>query len=471
MKTRVSLLASFLFLVLSWAADAQTIYVTDDRAPGVSTWPVTGSGDVGPTTTITGAATTMADPLGLAIDANAIYVADCDQSSIDVFPINGDGNIAPSRSIRGALTTLDCPVGVAVDAGWIYVTNYNHNSIDAFPIDGSGNIAPSRSIRGASTTLNGPGGMAIDESWIYVSDESYRVIVFPINGDGNIAPSRSIQGANTTFDSPYQLALDADWLYVSNRDGHSVLIFPKDGDGNIAPTRSIQGAATGLGAPWGIAVDSSRIYVVNFETTAANILVFPLSASGNASPEQVIQGSATGLQSPNGIAVSQAIPLYEGTVGTEMAIPGSGFGIKKGKVLVGTASLKILEWTDGLIRCQLTKDLHPGTYDVIIKPQARGSSPVVIANGFRVKGPEIDSISPTSGSIGDEVAIQGFFFGMKKGKVTLGGKTCKVLSWTMDFTTGEGTIQAALPRGLGSGTQELEVTNKEGADTISFTVN
>ncbi len=271
MKTRVSLLASFLFLVLSWAADAQTIYVTDDRAPGVSTWPVTGSGDVGPTTTITGAATTMADSLGLAIDANAIYVADCDQSSIDVFPINGDGNIAPSRSIRGA-----------------------------------------------STTLNGPGGMAIDESWIYVSDESYRVIVFPINGDGNIAPSRSIQGANTTFDSPYRLALDADWLYVSNRDGHSVLIFPKDGDGNIAPTRSIQGAATGLGAPWGIAVDSSRIYVVNFETTAANILVFPLSASGNASPEQVIQGSATGLQSPNGIAVSQAIPLYEGTIGTEM---------------------------------------------------------------------------------------------------------------------------------------------------------
>jgi len=471
MKAKISLLTCFFFLVLSWAAYAQTIYVTDIGAPSISTWPETASGNITPTTTITGAATTMVFPLGVAVDANAIYVADCDNNSIDVFPINGDGNIAPSRSIQGAATTLNCPVGVAVDANWIYVTNYNHNSTDAFPINGSGNIAPSRSILGANTTLDGPGGMAIDASWIYVSDETNKVVVFPINGDGNIAPSRSIQGANTTFNSPYRLALDANWLYVSNRDNHSIVIFPKNGDGNIAPTRSIQGAATGLGSPWGIAVDSSWIYVVNYGATSPNLLVFPLSTSGDVLPDRIIQGSATGMQSPNNIAVSQNISPYEGTIGTEITISGFGFGTKKGKVLVGSASLKILEWTDVLISCQLTKALPPGTYDVRIRPQIKGSSPITIPNGFTAKTPEIDSVDPTSGSTGDEITINGLFFGTKKGKVTLGTKNCKGLSWTMVATTGVSEIRFVVPKGLSAGTYELIVTTtKVGSDTVNFTV-
>ena len=87
-----------------------------------------------------------------------------------------------------------------------------------------------------------------------------------------------------------------------------------------------------------------------------------------------------------------------------------------------------------------------------------------------MKPPQIDSISSSSGSDGDNIAIDGFFFGTKKGKVTLGGKSCKVLNWTMAATTGESKIQFVVPKGLTPGANELKVTNAVGADTTNFTV-
>ena len=92
-------------------------------------------------------------------------------------------------------------------------------------------------------------------------------------------------------------------------------------------------------------------------------------------------------------------------------------------------------------------------------------------DGFTVVAPEIDSIDPTSGSAGDTIIVYGNFFGTKKGKVTLDTKTCKVLSWTMDPTTGESDIYFVVPKGLSSGTHELNVTNGIGMDTSNFTID
>ena len=183
--------------------------------------------------------------------------------------------------------------------------------------------------------------------------------------------------------------------------------------------------------------------------------------------------AAGGYEEGKGVLVHFMSPISpnEGTIGTELTITGSGFGTRKGKVLLGTAVLKILEWTDESIQCQLPKSLSAGTYDVTIKPQAKGSSPIIIANGFMVKAPEIDSVNPTSGSIGDEITMNGFFYGTKRGKVTLGGKSCRMLSWGMDSTTGESEIHFVVPRRLSPEAQELKMTNGVGADTIDFTVN
>jgi len=161
---------------------------------------------------------------------------------------------------------------------------------------------------------------------------------------------------------------------------------------------------------------------------------------------------------------------YEGTIGTVIIISGSDFGTKKGKVLIANVALKILEWAENSIQGQFTRALSPDTYDVVIRPQAKGVTPITIPNGFTVKAPQIDSLDPTTGSTGDEITILGSFFGTKKGKVFLDEKSCKIRSWTIDPTTGVSEIRFVVPKGLSLGIQELKVINKVGEGIVNFTV-
>jgi parallel beta-helix repeat protein len=158
-----------------------------------------------------------------------------------------------------------------------------------------------------------------------------------------------------------------------------------------------------------------------------------------------------------------------GTLGTEITITGSEFGTKKNKVLLGQTSLKVLEWTNGTIRCTVPKALQPGPYDVIVQPWKAGQ--IVLDNAFTVAAPEIETINPVRGSTNDQITINGFFFGTKKGKVTIGGKNSRVILWTMDPVTGESEIKAVAPRGLNLGPQELKVTNGVGSDSVNFTID
>jgi hypothetical protein len=157
----------------------------------------------------------------------------------------------------------------------------------------------------------------------------------------------------------------------------------------------------------------------------------------------------------------------EGTIGTEITISGSGYGKKKGKVLIGEVPLKVQKWRDYSIRGILLKILTPDSYDVTIQPKE--AAPSVIEKGFSVKAPVIDSVDPAVGSAGDKMTITGLFFGSREGKVTLGGKTRRVLTWTMDPKTGASKVRVVVPRGLSPGTHELTITNEVGSGTTNFT--
>jgi len=170
------------------------------------------------------------------------------------------------------------------------------------------------------------------------------------------------------------------------------------------------------------------------------------------------------------ISLSPVSP-ENGTIGTEFTITGSGFGARRGRVSIGTAALRILTWTDELIHGQLTKALPAGTYDVKIQPQFRGAVPIVIEHGFVVLPPEIDSVDPTIGSFNEQITLKGYYFGTKRGKVTLGGKNCRVLSWTMDPGTGGSEVNFVVPRGLNLGDYELNIINGTGSDTVNFKVD
>lgn len=162
------------------------------------------------------------------------------------------------------------------------------------------------------------------------------------------------------------------------------------------------------------------------------------------------------------------LSLNEGTIGTHLTITGSDFGTRKGKVVINNVAMKIVDWSPSLITCDVKKALPPGQYHVLIKPtEPRGMPPIAYSGVFTIMAPKIDSVAPIPGSEEAAITISGSYFGSKKGRVYLGDKSCKVLSWTMQATTGQSEIQLLVPKKMTPGTYNVTVTNKIGSDTLT----
>jgi subtilisin family serine protease len=172
----------------------------------------------------------------------------------------------------------------------------------------------------------------------------------------------------------------------------------------------------------------------------------------------------------------------QATIGTQITIKGSGFGNKKGKVLIGDVAAKIAKdaWTHDTITCTVNKipDGSPGIFDLTIISKEADS--ILIQDTIDVKDPEIFD-SDYHGVAGGSIFINGWFFGTKKPKAYLeypeenGGtkmKKCKVASWFMNTTTGESNLVFVVPKGLVPGSYTLKVSNKVGTSVpILFTLN
>ena len=173
----------------------------------------------------------------------------------------------------------------------------------------------------------------------------------------------------------------------------------------------------------------------------------------------------------------------EGTIGTQLTIAGTGFGAKKGKVLIGDVTTKIAKdgWSDNTINCTVTKVLPPGeAHDVTIMAQPyKTTSLITIPGAFTVMNPKLDPLLIDRGIPGTEMTITGNFFSTKKGRVYLEyqkngqikKKNCKVTYWFMDAAVGLGEIRFVVPKGLEPGTYPLGVTNKVGGATTTFTID
>jgi|GEM_PF-2347177 len=161
----------------------------------------------------------------------------------------------------------------------------------------------------------------------------------------------------------------------------------------------------------------------------------------------------------------------EGTFGTEVRLRGMGFGGKRGKVLIGGVSVKVIEWNEDVIHGLLSKVPSPGDHDIEVqRKEPKGAVPLIEEGTFKIKGPEIYRVFPASGSDGDSVVVRGKYFGTKKGKVYLGEKACKVLRWAMDSWTGIGEVEFLVPKGLAKGTYDLTISNKVGMGKDTFTI-
>lgn len=122
--------------------------------------------------------------------------------------------------------------------------------------------------------------------------------------------------------------------------------------------------------------------------------------------------------------------------------------------------------------------MSPEVCDVVVDPY-KALPETEEEDGFAVKAPEIVSVDPGYGSVGNQITIYGKFFGTKKGKVYLddvGGKltekSCVVPSWPTDPTKEEGEIIFVVPNGLPPGNYHLIVTNSVGSAVLTggFTI-
>ncbi len=75
----------------------------------------------------------------------------------------------------------------------------------------------------------------------------------------------------------------------------------------------------------------------------------------------------------------------------------------------------------------------PGVYDATIQPAGpKGTPAIIVTSGFEVKAPEIVSVEPNDGTAGDQITIDGHFFGTSKGKIYL------------DYEQGENPVRKSL---------------------------
>jgi subtilisin family serine protease len=179
-----------------------------------------------------------------------------------------------------------------------------------------------------------------------------------------------------------------------------------------------------------------------------------------------------------------ALFLKQVTIGTEITITGTGFGTKKGKVLISDVTAKIAEggWTDDAITCVVNKvpKGSPGIFDIMVIPEMNSASPIPFENALVFKKPEIDSLSDNHGVATASILINGRFFGTKKPKVYLESadkngharaRKCRVSSWKMDSNTGVSTVTFRVPLSLKPKDYQLKVVNKVGTASTSFTID
>jgi len=179
----------------------------------------------------TGTCVSNLDPYingGITVDSSGkIYISELGQSSsenagltrdvINIYAANSTGNVAPSSTVTGTATLLCNPSGITIDAtGITYVANAcssatvspGADSITVYAANASGNAAPIRQIIGASTTLVTPEYMALDASNnLYETGTGDNYLEFAAGVTGNTAPIATITGSLTQINEAFGIGL------------------------------------------------------------------------------------------------------------------------------------------------------------------------------------------------------------------------------------------------------------------------
>jgi hypothetical protein len=274
-----------------------------------------------PTATPSPSPTPSASPTPTpVVPTNRLYVSNQNTNSIARFDngLTATGNIAPSATISGTATTLSAPQYLAFDPvhDRLFVANTGISpSLGTILIFDSastlnGNVTPTRIIGGTVSVLITPSYVAYDATHdaLYVLDVTdilvYNTISNPAVTGDRVPDKDILVSFNLTA---IFLDVASDRLYGADAADNAIQIWDNVSalPSGVAPvSRTLAGAATKLAAPFGVALDPSKNLVVSNAGGAGSITVYTAAsvATGtsplNVAPVADITGASTTLATP-----------------------------------------------------------------------------------------------------------------------------------------------------------------------------
>ena len=341
---------------------------------------------------------------GIAIDStNHIYVNDI----MGVQKFDSNGNFIAKWTVGGYAITID-----PNDQVYVFDLEYDTQNLCKVKVF-STNGTPVREWGGSCGAGDGEladfsgksPGLGSDSSGnFFVADTgNHRIQKFTSTGTFLTKWGNPGTG-NGKFLFPGGVIVDPTGnVYVADSDNNRIQKFtygtiPANSTLNVS--KAGQGAGTITSVPSGIdcGSDCTELYLWGaiITLTAQSDLsstfsgwVGCYSANGN---QCIID--MTGDQAVTAtFTLPSQLSINEGAIGSEFIISGSGFGSKKGKVLIRDVAAKVVTWADDRITGLVTKVPPPGgPYDVTINLKSKPPASITLENAFTVKLPEIDSL-------------------------------------------------------------------------------
>jgi hypothetical protein len=249
------------------------------------------------------------------VNAGILYVSTTTAIQRYNSALTATGNIAPSVTISGAATTLSSPSRLLLDAASdrLFVANPGSSSILIFESIStmSGNAAPARTISGPSTLLASPTDLALDtvNNTLYVADGT-RILAFlsASTVTGNVPPVHNISMGFSV--GAILLDIAGNRLYVADTSGDAIdrLEGASAQDGAAVIAATISGISTGLAHPGGLALDGAgRLFVSNSSAPSITVYANASTLAGNVGPSAIISGTATALGSPGQLVLNNTV--------------------------------------------------------------------------------------------------------------------------------------------------------------------
>ena len=273
-------------------------------------------------------------------------------SGVQSFPLGSSGNVKPTTSITGHATGLDATTAAVIDpvSGTLYIASAGNQEIAEYPYGATGNVAPSAVDRGRGDRALLSGGARARQLRPAVRRQPRGRTASPSTppgATGNAKPVATITGADTGLVGPSGLTFDrAGHLWVANSGANSLTEYaaaPRRRHAAGDDQRSLHRAERAAGAdarrrrqparrqrarqladriqdqrqrrhraaahdhrPVSYPTGSTSTHraTSTSPTDSRGVNEYAPDASGAATPIATISGPATGISGPSGVAVA-----------------------------------------------------------------------------------------------------------------------------------------------------------------------